>query len=480
MSDSVADPELAVPVADDLGRVHFIGIGGAGMSGIARIMLARGVPVSGCDAKDSRALASLLARGADVVVGHDGAHAEQVDTVVVSSAIRDDNLELTRARTLGRRILPRAAALASVMAGKRGVAIAGTHGKTTTTSMLTVAVQACGGDPSYAIGGDLNEPGSNAHSGTGELFIAEADESDRSFLLLAPVAAVVTNVEADHLDNYGDPAAVAGAFREFVHRLPADGCLVVGADDEGARALVAPAVERGVRVTSFGVAADADVRVHDLVLEAGGSRFEIVAGGRRLGEVSLRVPGDYNAVNAAGAIAVGLQLGLPFADMARGLAEFTGARRRFELKGAAGGVRVYDDYAHHPTELRAVLTAARPVAEPGRLVVVFQPHLYSRTELFAAEFADALALADVAVVMDVYAAREDPLPGVTGALIADAVPLPPERVLYAPSWAAVPDLVADIVRPGDLVLTIGAGDITMLGPEVLGLLSESETVGGGG
>src|SRR3954451_1618202 len=206
MSDSVADPELAVPVADDLGRVHFIGIGGAGMSGIARIMLARGVPVSGCDAKDSRALGSLLARGADVVVGHDGAHAEQVDTVVVSSAIRDDNLELTRARTLGRRILPRAAALASVMAGKRGVAIAGTHGKTTTTSMLTVAVQACGGDPSYAIGGDLNEPGSNAHSGTGELFIAEADESDRSFLLLEPDAAVVTNVEADHLDNYGDAA----------------------------------------------------------------------------------------------------------------------------------------------------------------------------------------------------------------------------------------------------------------------------------
>jgi UDP-N-acetylmuramate--alanine ligase len=456
-----------MPVAGDLGRVHFVGIGGAGMSGIARIMLARGLPVSGCDTRDSRALAALRARGADIEVGHDAWHAADVDTIVVSSAIRADNPDVGEARRLGRRVLPRAAALASVMTGLRGVAVAGTHGKTTTTSMLTVALQACGRDPSYAIGGDLNEPGSNAHSGSGEFFVAEADESDRSFLLLSPEAAVVTNVEADHLDNYGDPDAVHEAFREFVRRLPPDGSLAVGADDEGSLALAELGADLGLAVVTFGLSADADVRVHDLVVEGVGSRFEIVAGGRRLGEVSLQVPGSYNAVNAAGAIAVGLQLGLPFTDMARGLAEFTGARRRFEPKGIARGVRVYDDYAHHPTELRALLTAARQVAGGGRLITVFQPHLYSRTRLFADDFAAALSLADIAVVMEVYAAREDPVPGVTGALIADGVRLAAGRVVFEPSWSAVPGVVAALTRPGDVVLTVGAGDVTMLGPEIL-------------
>jgi UDP-N-acetylmuramate--alanine ligase len=475
----VAERDDTPPDLGDLGRVHFVGIGGAGMSGIARIMLSRGVEVSGCDARDSRAVAALRARGAAVEVGHDASHIGDVDTVVVSSAIRPDNPELAEARRLGREVLPRAAALAAVMAGRRGIAVAGTHGKTTTTSMLTVALQACGRDPSYAIGGDLNEPGSNAHMGTGEFFVAEADESDRSFLLLSPEIAIVTNVEADHLDNYGDAAAVHEVFRQFVGRVAADGCLVVGADDEGARDLLPVAEQAGLRIVTFGRSADADVRIAELSADAGRPTFEIVAGGRRLGSVALQVPGAYNAHNAAGALAAGLQLGLPFSDMVRGLEEFTGARRRFEFKGVARGVRVYDDYAHHPTELHALLAAARQVAGEGRLVAVFQPHLYSRTATFAEAFAEALATADVAVVMEVYAAREDPVPGVTGALIADRIDLPGERVLFEPSWTAVPAAVAGLVRPGDVVLTVGAGDVTLLGPEILAAVEDSVDVRAG-
>jgi UDP-N-acetylmuramate--alanine ligase len=461
-----------IPAADALGRVHFVGVGGAGMSGIARIMLARGIPVSGCDAKESRALAALRALGAVIDVGHDAAHVATADTVVTSSAIRGDNPDLVGAREQQRRVLPRAAALASVMAGLRGLAVAGTAGKTTTTSMLTVALQACGRDPSYAIGGDLNEPGSNAHAGTGEFFVAEADESDRSFLLLSPEAAIVTNVEPDHLDNYGHVEAVTEAFESFLARITPGGCAVLGADDLGSRALLPVAARLGLTTVTFGVADDADVRVESLRLSGGTSHFSVVAGGRRLGEVSLQVPGAHNAVNAAGALALGLALGLPFTDMARGLAEFTGARRRFELKGVATDVRVYDDYAHHPTKVRAALAAAREVAGSGRVIVVFQPHLFSRTQHFAAEFGAELGKADEVVVMDVYAAREDPVPGVTGALIADAVPLPPGRVVFEPSWSAVPDLVAARARPGDLVLTVGAGDVTMLGPQILLALQE--------
>src|SRR3954465_10566408 len=267
MSTSPPDTQqVDPPVPEDLGRVHFMGIGGAGMSGIARIMLARGVAVGGCDAKDSRALAALRARGADVVIGHDSAHTDAADTLVVSSAIRASNPDLVAARELGRRVLPRAAALASVMAGRRGLAVAGTAGKTTTTSMVTVALRAGGRDPSYAIGGDLNEPGSNAHAGTGEFFVAEADESDRSFLLLAPEAAVITHVEADPLDNCGDAAAVDEAFRLFLARLEPGGCVALGADDDGSLALAAPAADLGLRIMTFGLAPEADVRVEDLAL----------------------------------------------------------------------------------------------------------------------------------------------------------------------------------------------------------------------
>jgi UDP-N-acetylmuramate--alanine ligase len=463
----IVEPVGEIPAAEELGRVHLMGIGGAGMSGIARILLTRGLTVSGCDAKESAALAALRPLGVIVSVGHDPAHCEAADTIVVSSAIRPGNPELVRARELGRLVLPRAAALASVMADRIGLAIAGTHGKTTTTSMLTVAMHACGRDPSYAIGGDLNEPGSNAHHGTGEFFVAEADESDRSFLLLSPHGAVITNVEPDHLDNYGDSDAVHAAFEEFIGRIAAAGPLLLGADDPGSLALVAPARALGLEVRTFGLSADADVRVDDLAVSPGGSRFDLVVGGRRLGPVELTVPGAFNAVNAAGALGLGLAVGLPFADMARGLAAFSGARRRFELKGIAGGVRVFDDYAHHPTEVaRGALVAARGAARDGRVIAVFQPHLYSRTQRFAVDFAEALGAADVVVVMEVYAAREDPLPGVTGRLIADAVKAPVE-VHFEPSWAAVPGLVAGLAKPGDVVITIGAGDVTMIGPAVL-------------
>jgi UDP-N-acetylmuramate--alanine ligase len=455
---------------EQLGAVHFVGIGGAGMSGIARILLARGIPVSGSDAKESNTLAALRALGAHVHVGHDSSHVNGADTVVTSTAIRASNVELLEAGRRGLRILPRAAALAAVMSGRRGIAVAGTAGKTTTTSLLTVALQHAGADPSFAIGGDLNESGANAHHGSGELFIAEADESDGSFLLLSPHAAIVTNVEADHLDYYGTAEAVDEAFAAFLDRIDNDGFLVVGVDDDGGRRLASVARGRSVDVRTYGMAADADVRVVDVTLNGSGSTFFIAAEGRRRGPLTLRIPGRHNVLNATGAYAMLCGLGVAVDVAAEGLASFSGTRRRFEFKGVAAGTRVFDDYAHHPTKLRATLTAARTVADGGRIIAVFQPHRYSRTAAFRLELAEALGLADEVVVMDVYSAGEDPIPGATGATVAAAVPLPPERVEFEPSWTAVATRVAARVRPGDIVLTLGAGDVTMLGPQILQLL----------
>ena len=461
--------------AEELGRVHFVGIGGAGMSGIARIMLARGMTVSGSDLKESAAVEVLRALGAWVSIGHRAENIEDVDVVVVSSAIRDRNPEVVEARRRRLPVLHRAAALAAVMAGRRGVAVAGTHGKTTTTSMLTVALQHCGADPSFAIGGSLNNTGANAHHGTGDVFVAEADESDGSFLLLQPQVAVVTNVEADHLDHYGTVEAVEQAFVDLVGRIAPDGFLVACADDAGSLRLADGARARGVDVRTYGTRADADVRLAQVSTTGGRAGFEVVDRGRRLGRVQLRLPGRHNALNAGAAYAVGSGLGFAGRELLDGLAGFAGTRRRFEFKGAVGGVRVYDDYAHHPTELRAVLSAARDVALGGRVVACFQPHLYTRTRHFAAEFGAALGLADEVVVMDVFAAREDPVPGVTGALVAVAVPLAPERVAYEPSWSAVPAVLVARSRPGDVVITFGAGDVTLVGPEVLELLAERDS-----
>lgn len=464
----IVPPPAAPPSADELGRVHFVGIGGAGMSGIARILLARGATVTGSDMKDSPVLDSLRALGATVYAGHAASNVTGTDTVVVSTAIRETNPEVVEARKLGLRILPRAAALAALMTGRRSIAVAGTHGKTTTTSMLTVALQHCGADPSFAIGGNLNESGANAHNGSGDVFVAEADESDGSFLAYTPEVAIVTNVEADHLDNYGSEEAYVKAFEEFADRVT--GYLVVCADDPGARELARSAAGRGVDVRTYGESPDADVRVAGLEFSGGQVSFELVVAGRRIGRLTLRLPGRHNALNAAAAFTAGIGMGFASADLMEGLAGFTGTRRRFELKGYAGGVWVYDDYAHHPSEVAAVLAAARPLAADGRVVAVFQPHLYSRTRIFADEFGTALGAADEVIVMDVYAAREDPEPGVTGALVAQAVPLPPDRVVFEPSWSAVPARVVDRLVPGDVVFTFGAGDVTLIGPELLELL----------
>ncbi|HST65653.1 MAG TPA: UDP-N-acetylmuramate--L-alanine ligase [Mycobacteriales bacterium] len=452
----------------ELGRVHFVGIGGAGMSGIARILLARGVPVSGSDARESATSAGLRAAGATVHIGHDGANVEGADTVVVSTAIRDANPEVVAAHKLGLRVLRRAAALAAVMAGRRGIAIAGTHGKTSTTSMLVTAAQACGADPAYAIGGDLAGSGVNAADGTGDLFVAEADESDGSFLLLSPYAAVVTNVEADHLDQHGTAEQVAIVFEQFARRIDPDGFLVSCADDPGARRTAAAAADAGLRVRSYGLT-DGDLRLEDLAEDATGTTWRPVLDGKPLDvdPVRVPVPGRHMALNSAAALLTGLELGLPAAGLIEGLGRYAGVRRRFELRGTAGGVSVYDDYAHHPTEVAAQLRAARTVAGAGRVLVAFQPHLFSRTVAFAADFGTALGLADEVVVLDVYAAREDPVPGVTGALVADAVPLPREHVVFAADRAAVAPELARRARSGDLIITMGAGDVTALAPDIL-------------
>ncbi|MEZ5115595.1 MAG: UDP-N-acetylmuramate--L-alanine ligase [Candidatus Nanopelagicales bacterium] len=479
--------QAAAPQAEgltpvDLGRVHVVGIGGAGMSGIARILLAQGVEVSGSDAKDSRRLTALRALGAQVHVGHAAEHlgpaGAGVDTVVVSTAIPESNPELVEARARGLRVLNRAEALAAVMRGHRGVAVAGTHGKTTTTSMLTVALQHCGADPSFAIGSELNESGSNAHLGSGDLFVVEADESDGAFLALPAIAGIVTNVEPDHLDHWGTFEAVEQGFLDFATGIrDAGGFVVACSDDPGARRLIAHAAEAGVDVRSYGEADGAEFRVVDARPGEGGYEFEVVHRGVRLGVVSLDVPGRHNALNATAALATGMGLGFPAADLMAGLSGFRGTRRRFDFRGQADGVRVYDDYAHHPTEIAATLRAARDVAEGSRVVVAFQAHHYYRTALFAREFGEALGLADAVVVLEVYAPGEVPIPGASGRTMADHVPLPADQVVFEPSWSSVAQRLADLARPGDLVMTLGAGDIAMIGPEVLELLRAREEPG---
>jgi UDP-N-acetylmuramate--alanine ligase len=467
---------LVTPVdpvpARQLGKVHFVGIGGAGMSGIARIMLDRGISVSGTDSAASDLLDELAAAGASVHVGHAAGHLGDADTVIVSTAIRSDNPELVEAGRRGLRVLHRAAALASLMLGHQSIAVAGTHGKTTTTSMITTVLLHCGARPSYVIGGILAETGLGADQGTGRFFVAEADESDGSFLMLAPDAAVVTSVEADHLDNYGTLAAVQEAFAAFAGRITSRGLLLACADDTGARALLG-AVGPGVTTLSYGTAADASYRVGDirpdgmraaLTVTGGPGTVLAAAGPVRL---QLAVPGRHNAMNAAAALALTVELGVSVADAIAGLAAYRGARRRLELKGEADGVHVIDSYAHHPTELAADLAAARDIAEGGRVIAVFQPHLFSRTRMFAGEFGAVLGQADEVVVLDVYAAREDPEPGVTGRLVADAVP---GGAVYLPDKSSVPATVAGLAKPGDLVLTMGAGDVTALGPQIVAAL----------
>jgi UDP-N-acetylmuramate--alanine ligase len=454
------------------GHVHIVGIGGAGMSGIARILAARGVEVSGSDARESKRLVALRALGIEAHVGHDGAQVAGADAVLVSTAIRADNPEVLAARAAGIPVVPRAEALASVMAGSRGVAVAGTHGKTTTTSMLTIALQHCGADPSYAIGSELNDSGANAHQGSGALFVVEADESDGSFLALPAGAGIVTNVEPDHLDHWGTFEAVEQAFLDFALGLGrAGGFLVACADDPGAARLAAAARVHGVDVRTYGTDPGADHVLSEVVTSASGARARLTAPDGTSVGLRLAVHGEHNARNAAAALVTGVGLGFPAAELAEGLALFTGTRRRFDFKGEVAGVRVFDDYAHHPTEIAATLRAAREVVGQGNLVVAFQAHHYYRTAMFVEEFGEALGLADQVVVLEVYAPGEEPIPGASGQSMAAHVPLPADRVVFEPSWSAVAGHLAERAQPGDLVMTLGAGDIVLLGPEVLDLLA---------
>ena len=462
-------PDEILP-ADQLGRVHFVGIGGAGLSAIARIMLERGLTVSGSDGAESATLRALRDLGATVHLGHDAAHVADADSLVVSTAVREDNPEYAEAMARGLRVLPRSAGLASVMAGHRVVAVAGTHGKTTTTSLLVAALLAAGADPTYAIGADLVETGSNAHDGTDGLFVAEADESDGAFLVYRPHAAIVTNVEADHLDNWGTEEAYRAAFVEFAETLDHDGFLVCCVDDPGAADLADHAERSGRTVVRVGEGDGCDLQVRDLRFAGTTSTFTVRSGGEDVAEVSLRIPGRHYVLDAAAALAVGLQLGRPLSGLVAGLEAFGGSRRRMERKGEVAGVRVYDSYAHHPVEIAGDLQAARAVAGEGRVVVAYQPHLVSRTRIFGTAMGEALGAADEVVVLDVYLAREDADPEVTGALVAGAVPLPADRVAFVPDFDAVPAELVARARPGDLVLTLGAGNVTELGPRVLDLL----------
>lgn len=473
-----------VPAAEELGPVHFIAIGGSGMSGVARMYLARGTRVSGSDARDSATLRELEREGATVYVGHDAAHLGDAQTVIVSSAVRDTNPELVAARERGLRVLHRAQGIAALLPGRDAVAVAGANGKTTTSAMLTVALQHCGADPSYVLGAPI-AGGTNASLGSGSAFVVEADESDGSFLVYRPRVAVVTNIKPDHLDFYGDLAAIERAFDAFAGTLRPGGLLVASADDPGARRLACRVAERGGRVVTFGTSDGADLRLSQVEGRGLRSRCRLtwtrdlddVPSGTTA-ELDVPVPGRHNLLNAAAALlAATAGLGHDPDRALAGLASYPGTHRRFQPVGTAGGVQVFDDYAHNPDKVAAVVQAGRAVAGERRLVVLFQPHLYTRTRDFAEEFAAGLAGADVVAVADIYAAREDPLPGVTGELVVERLRGRKDfagEVHYLPRREALAHELAALVRPGDVVLTVGAGDVTTVGPELLTLLGEGE------
>jgi len=479
----VSAQQLPPELPPELLRVHMVGIGGAGMSGIARILLDRGGLVSGSDAKESRGIHALRARGALIRIGHDASSLDLLPggaTAVITThaAIPKTNPELVEARRRGIPVVLRPAVLAKLMDGRTTLMVTGTHGKTTTTSMLIVVLQHCGLDPSFAVGGELGEAGTNAHHGSGDSFVAEADESDGSLLEYTPNVAVVTNIEIDHLDFYGSADAYVEVFDSFVERLSPGGALVVCTDDPGAAALAQRTAELGFRVLRYGSGPqrESDQGLAGTLLsweqqDTGAVAHIQLAGEPHPRVMRLSVPGRHMALNALGALLAAIEIGAPADDVLDGLAGFEGVRRRFELVGTsgvgAGSVRVFDDYAHHPTEISATLAAVRTVLEQsgeGRSLVVFQPHLYSRTKAFAAEFGRALDAADEVFVLDVYGAREQPLAGVSGASVAEHVSVP---VRYLPDFSAVAQEVAAAAGPADVIVTMGAGDVTLLGPEIV-------------
>jgi UDP-N-acetylmuramate--alanine ligase len=457
-----------LPPAEDLGRIHFVGIGGVGMAPVARVALERGLPVSGSDIKRTPTVDELEHDGAIISIGQRPENLDGVDTVVVTNGLRADNVEVLVAKERGLRVIHRATALASLMVGRTSVLVAGTHGKTTTTSMLAVALTELGLDPSYIIGGEIGATGVSGHAGKGEVFVAEADESDGTFTHYEPDIAVVTNVELDHPDYFESVDAVYEAFNAFVDKIKPGGTLVACVDDPGARLAIEHARAKGITILTYGVAENADIRITDVTLASGSSKARL-AGDT---ELDLNMTGRHNVENAAAAVAV-LSAFVERASAAKALSHFTGARRRMELVGDVGGVRVYDDYMHHPTEIAATLAAYRELAGSGRLIVAFQPQRYSRAQAFLREYGAPLGAADLVAVLEVYpGSGEDPIPGVTGSVIAQDVPLPAEQVVFEPETANVPALLAGWARPGDLVVTGGAGNITTVGPKLIDLLRQ--------
>ena len=444
-------------------QVHFVGIGGSGMSGLARIAISHGIKVSGSDSSDSSVLNALRAIGAEVFVGHNTENIAGADLVVYSNAIKESNPERQAASSTGIQQITRAAALALLMTESISIAVAGTHGKTTTSSMATVALQSAGVDPSFAIGGILKSSGSNAHRGSGKYFVAEADESDGSFVAYHPHAAIITNVEWDHVDHFATEAEVFKVFEEFVNTI--SGFLVYCADDIGAAKIAATAK---VKTIGYGKSEKAALRVDQIHLSAGGSTARVLWNGAKIGTLELSVPGEHNVLNAAAVLAVGFELGLPAAALLDGLIKFHGAGRRFELKGTVGGVRVIDDYGHHPTEIKVTLDAARRYAGGGKVLVIFQPHRYSRTKAFTKEFAESLRIADGTWLLEVYAASEQPITGVTSANIAKLI----KGAKFEPNFIAVTESIAQAANPGDVIMTLGAGDVSSLGPLILEELSK--------
>jgi UDP-N-acetylmuramate--alanine ligase len=451
-------------------HLHFVGIGGVGMCGLAEVMLAQGLAVSGCDLSASDRTRRLHELGASVHEGHDPTHVVDADALVVSAAVAEDTAEVAAARANGLPVVRRAELLGELMRLRRAVAIAGTHGKTTTTSLVDCALRGQGYDPTVVVGGRLLDHGGHGRLGTDPVLVCEADEFDRSFLMLSPVWAVITNIEAEHLECYGSLDDLDAAFLEFAHRTPFYGAVICCADDPGVQRLL-PHIDR--RVVTYGFGTEATVRATGTTSTATGVRFAVVDGDATLGEVNLPLYGLHNVHNALAAIAVAAELGRPIhrtpEAACSALADFSGVARRFEVRGERDGVTVVDDYAHHPTEIEAVLRAAREAYPGRRLVAVFQPHLYSRTRTFAAAFARALVVADEVVVMPVYAAREAPIEGVNAKLVAaEAVRLGHRRIAVCADLPRASALLDRLTRSGDVVLTLGAGDVHAVGETWLG------------
>ncbi len=450
-------------------RIHFVGIGGSGMSGIAEVLINMGYKVTGSDIRKTPVIERLISLGAEVKTGHSPENVKDADVVVYSSAVKEDNPEIVEARKRKIPVIPRAEMLAELMRMKYSIAVAGTHGKTTTTSMIASILKEGGLDPTMVVGGILKTIGTGAILGKGEYFVAEADESDRSFLKLLPTIVVITNIDREHLDHYKDLDEIKNTFVEFAGKVPFYGSVFLSTDDPNSLD-IRNRIER--RVITFGLSPQADVKGVEVELRGFSSSFTVKINGEELGRIELSIPGIHNVKNALAAVGVGLELGIPFECIQRALSSFRGVSRRFELRGEKKGIRVYDDYAHHPREIEATLEAAR-TGWKGRIIVVFQPHLYSRTLHLADEFGKSFFLADKVIITEIYPAREEPIPGVSGRLIYEKCrEYGHKNVEWIEKKEEIPEKLVPELREGDMVILMGAGDIWKLHEEILRRIDE--------